>query len=108
MTPLERAREVVAPVRDLLLPTPHELGLAVSLTLVRVAAAITQAEEQARDEEREACAMLHEQIHADCDRDRIKIKLPCGCGAMGAVIEYRDAIRARGSKPPSSEKEPGR
>ena len=47
--------------------------------------------------EREACAMLHESINNDCDKDRYRQSVTgCGCGAMGAVIEYRDAIRARG------------
>lgn len=42
--------------------------------------------------EREACAQLHESINPACDHERPHVP---GAGAMGAVIAYRDAIRAR-------------
>ena len=45
---------------------------------------------KAVEEEREACALLHDSINPGCDCQ------PEGCGAMGAIIAYRDAIRARG------------
>jgi len=44
-----------------------------------------------RESERERCAQLHEQINPASDDERHH-KVP-GAGAMGAVIEYRDAIR---------------
>ena len=50
-----------------------------------------EARDLGREEAYEQAAILHESINNDCDRD-------CGCGAMGAVIEYRDAIRARSEK----------
>lgn len=43
------------------------------------------------DETIEQCAMLHEQINPASDAERLE-GVP-GCGAMGAIIEYRDAIR---------------
>jgi hypothetical protein len=42
------------------------------------------------EQEREACAMLHKNVRTHCDHEP-----PAGAGAMGAVIAYRDAIRAR-------------
>lgn len=42
--------------------------------------------------ERERCAQLHEQINPASDDERHN-HVP-GAGAMGAVIEYRDKIRA--------------
>lgn len=51
-----------------------------------------QAEAAAREEERERCAMLHENVNPASDEERLN-NVP-GAGAMGAVIEYRDAIRA--------------
>lgn len=43
--------------------------------------------------EREACARLHENVNPASDAERLG-NMP-GAGAMGAVIEYRDLIRAR-------------
>jgi len=52
------------------------------------------AEREGWRQAKEAAALLHESINNDCDQDRIRQAGPvCGCGAMGAVIEYRDAIR---------------
>lgn len=45
-----------------------------------------------RDAALEEAARLHENINAACDHER-QHGAP-GAGAMGAVIEYRDAIRA--------------
>jgi hypothetical protein len=71
-----------------------------------LAEAVAAALREAVAEEREACARLHESINADCDRDRIGRGDNgwCGCGAMGAIIEYRDAIRACGSHKQEEEK----
>ena len=57
---------------------------------------IAQAIEQARREEREACALLHQDIDPRCDHEG---EHP-GAGAMGAVIRYRDAIRACAQEQP--------
>ena len=53
----------------------------------------------------EQAANLHESINNECDMDRnitpaeqVRRGL-CGCGAMGAVIEYRDSIRALLTEP---------
>ena len=57
-------------------------------------------EQQLRDREVatvERCAMLHESINPASDSERLK-GFP-GAGAMGAVIEYRDAIRAVSPNP---------
>lgn len=40
--------------------------------------------------ERERCALLHDSIDPGCTCQ------PEGCGAMRAIIQYRDLIRARG------------
>jgi len=56
-------------------------------------AAIDAALEAAKDREAEACAVLHESVDGTCDHER-NSNLP-GAGAFGAVIEYRDIIRAR-------------
>lgn len=52
--------------------------------------AIAAARAEGAAEEREACAALHEIISPNCDHDP-----GAGAGAMGAIIRYRDAIRAR-------------
>lgn len=52
--------------------------------------AVASAVQAAVTVEREACAMLHESIRTNCDHEP-----GAGAGAMGAVIAYRDAIRAR-------------
>ena len=46
-----------------------------------------------RAHEREECARLHEQINPASDDERYH-SVP-GAGAMGAVLQYRDLIRAR-------------
>lgn len=46
---------------------------------------------QARNQGIEEAARLHEQIDPSCDHERQNGDP--GAGAMGAVIEYRDAIR---------------
>lgn len=46
-----------------------------------------------RADERERCARLHESVDPASDDERHN-KVP-GAGAMGAVIEYRDLIRAQ-------------
>lgn len=46
-----------------------------------------------RAHEREECARLHEQINPASDEERLD-HVP-GAGAMGAVLQYRDLIRAR-------------
>jgi hypothetical protein len=61
--------------------------------LTFMAVQIANAIEAAVASSREACAGLHEQINPASDEERLG-GVP-GCGAMGAVIEYRDAIRAR-------------
>jgi len=43
----------------------------------------------------ERAAMLHESVNPASDAERHE-RVP-GAGAMGAVIQYRDLIRARGS-----------
>lgn len=54
--------------------------------------------QQARDEALEEAAQLHENINPACDHER-EHGAP-GAGAMGAVIRYRDAIRAlKGPRP---------
>lgn len=53
-----------------------------------IKAALAEAEREAL----EKCARLHESINPASDDERIKGHP--GAGAMGAVIEYRDAIRA--------------
>jgi hypothetical protein len=47
-----------------------------------------------RMSERERCAQLHEQVNPASDDERLA-HVP-GAGAMGAVIQYRDMIRAAG------------
>ena len=55
------------------------------------AAEIRQALDAAVKAEREACAMLHEQIPNHCSHE-----VNChGAGAIGAIVKYRDTIRAR-------------
>lgn len=46
-----------------------------------------------QDDEAKACALLHESVDGSCDHER-SADLP-GAAAFGAVIEYRDMIRAR-------------
>lgn len=53
--------------------------------------------ERARDEALEDAARLHENINPACDHERVRGDP--GAGAMGAVIEYRDAIRALKDSP---------
>lgn len=48
-------------------------------------------------EERDACRSLFESIDPASDEERLS-KSP-GAGAMGAVLEYRDAIARRGQQP---------
>ena len=48
------------------------------------------AAKRARADERERCAMLHESVRVNCDHEP-----GAGAGAMGAVIQYRDLIRAQ-------------
>ena len=48
--------------------------------------------DRVRRSERERCAMLHESVNPASDDERLH-RVP-GAGAMGAVIEYRDLIRA--------------
>lgn len=47
--------------------------------------------ERVRASERERCASLHESVRTNCDHEP-----GAGAGAMGAVIAYRDLIRATG------------
>lgn len=47
-----------------------------------------------RAHEREECSRLYEEINPASDDERFH-HVP-GAGAMGAVLQYRDAIRARG------------
>ena len=53
---------------------------------------IAQAIREAVAEEREECALLHDSISPTCDHE----KPGTGAGAMRAIIQYRNAIRARG------------
>ena len=79
--------------------TPRErasLKMARWLLFRHMAAEMEAALEQVRQEEREACAMLHESLSPDCDHDLGKVGPTSGPGGMGLLIRYRDAIRARG------------
>ncbi len=58
-------------------------------------AAILGAVREAIERENEACRSLFESINPSSDAERA-CRLP-GAGAMGAVLEYRDAIAARRS-----------
>jgi hypothetical protein len=48
---------------------------------------------EAIEAKRERCARLHERVNPASDEERL-CNAP-GAGAMGAVIEYRDLIRAQ-------------
>jgi hypothetical protein len=48
---------------------------------------------EAIEAERERCARLHESVNPASDEERLH-NVP-GAGAMGAIIEYRDLIRAQ-------------
>jgi hypothetical protein len=80
-----------------------------------LSAAISAAEERAREEEREACAMIHERVPQHCDdhhgaiwhdettrHDETRLdsagRTQHECHlAMGAILRYRDLIRHRSS-----------
>ena len=70
-----------------------ELWQAGDRTLGSLSMLITDAITAAVEEEREACAVLHSNIDPRCSHEA-EHGDPGG-GAMGAVIRYRDAIRAR-------------
>ena len=53
-------------------------------------AALREQVRQARNAALDEAAMLHEQIPNHCSHE---INCP-GCGAIGAIVRYRDAIRA--------------
>ncbi len=94
-----RNRWRVMPTDDQFKEQAHSIALQCKHSLhgacvVCVTFALQQADENAREEERERCAMLHESVDVACDHER-QSKSP-GAGAMGAVIAYRDLIRTGG------------
>lgn len=64
-----------------------------------IAAALRSADKTGAERVKEAAGMLHENINPASDNERLHGDP--GAGAMGAVIEYRDAIRALPTKPPT-------
>ena len=81
-------RELVQRARDEIVELREQIaGLAQSVVLTHAAA---------RAEQRERDARMHEQISPASDEERIR-GIP-GAGAMGAIIEYRDAIRNQGDE----------
>lgn len=62
----------------------------------RILALCAKVQAEAREAGLEEAARLHESVRVDCDHER-NAGHP-GAAAMGAVIEYRDAIRALKAK----------
>ena len=76
--------------------TPEERAFSIMAHVIerggRDTGTIEQAIREAVAEEREECALLHDSISPTCDHE----KPGTGAGAMRAIIQYRNAIRARG------------
>lgn len=81
MEVVQRARDEIVGLRGLL---EHSDRTVITAVVVATPAI--------RDEALEEAARLHENIDPACDHERQKGHP--GAGAMGAVIRYRDAIRA--------------
>lgn len=83
----EAARGELAALRERAAELEGQLASAKTLLDASVrTGVIAQARNAALDE----AAMLHEQIPNHCSHE---INCP-GCGAIGAIVRYRDAIRA--------------
>lgn len=82
--PIQRLAEMVQRARDEI--------VALRETIERQKLVLSKGHAQTRDDALEEAARLHENIYPACEHERQKGDL--GAGAMGAVIAYRDAIRA--------------
>lgn len=101
MTDLERARDydadrlwasVVKETGIWLAPYSDQVADFGRLLIPKMREALAAARREGAAEMRERAARLHEDIDPACDHER-QHGTP-GAGAMGAVIRYRDAIRA--------------
>jgi hypothetical protein len=77
---------------------PSNIGPGPCCVKYIVALRIDAMAAKAREEEREACAGLHESIATECDHDLGGLGPMSHPGGMGIVLRYRDAIRARAKR----------